>query len=135
MGVGKGKGKKGPIKIDNWISWFEIPALNFDQALLFYNTLYSIKMETAEANGFVMAFFPSDTGIGGAIVCGPGSTPSDSGSLIYLNGGEDLNFVLNRVESAGGRVVMPKTKINDDAGYFGIFIDTEGNKIALHSNN
>jgi hypothetical protein len=81
-----------------------------------------------------MAFFPTDKGIGGAIVAGPGSTPSDTGTLIYLNAGKDLSHVLERVEPAGGRIVMPKTLINKESGYFAIFIDSEGNKLALHSN-
>ena len=50
-----------------------------------------------------------------------------------MNGGEDLNQVLNRVESSGGRVLLPKQQINEDAGYFALFIDSEGNKLALHS--
>jgi len=68
-----------------------------------------------------------------AIVAGPGSTPSDSGPLIYLNAGKDLNQILNRIEPAGGRIIMPKTMINEESGYFAIFIDSEGNKLALHS--
>jgi predicted enzyme related to lactoylglutathione lyase len=80
-----------------------------------------------------MAFFPATDGIGGAIVKGPGSIPNDSGPLLYLNGGKDLNEILKKVPNAGGRIVLPKTLISDDAGYFAIFIDTEGNKLALHS--
>ncbi len=82
-----------------------------------------------------MAFFPAKNGIGGAIVAGPGSTPCATGTLLYLNGGEDLNQILSKVEEAGGRVVMSKTLINEDSGYFAIFIDSEGNKLALHSQN
>lgn len=78
-------------------------------------------------------FFLQKNGIGGAIVAGPGSTPSDTGSLLYLNGGKDLNLILEKVEAAGGRIIMPKTLINEEAGYFAIFIDSEGNKLALHS--
>ena len=72
-------------------------------------------------------------GIGGAIVQGDGYVPSQKGTLVYLNGGKDLSVVLNRVENAGGEVVLPKTKINDEHGYFAIFLDCEGNKVALHS--
>jgi hypothetical protein len=82
-----------------------------------------------------MAFFPASNGIGGAIIFGSGSIPSDKGPLLYLNGGKDLNKVLLKVEEAGGRIVMPKTFISEDDGYFAIFIDNQGNKLALHSNN
>ncbi|MFT6166823.1 MAG: putative enzyme related to lactoylglutathione lyase [Vicingaceae bacterium] len=118
---------------DNYISWFEIPALNFQRAVNFYNSIYQIQMETNEMNGYSMAFFPSVSAVGGAIICGEGSEPCDKGALLYLNGGEDLNQVLNRVESSGGRVLLPKQQINEDAGYFALFIDSEGNKLALHS--
>jgi len=120
-------------KIKNYVNWFEIPVLNLKRAMAFYNHMYDIKMETTELNEYAMAFFPTDNGIGGALVMGPGSIPSETGSLIYLNGGEDLQVLLTKVGSAGGRVVLEKTKIDDDSGFFALFIDTEGNKLALHS--
>jgi hypothetical protein len=118
---------------ENYITWFEIPALNFQRAVSFYNSIYQIQMETNEMNGYSMAFFPAVSSVGGAIICGEGSEPSDKGALLYLNGGEDLNQVLSRVESAGGRVLLPKQLINEEAGHFALFIDSEGNKLALHS--
>ncbi|HNQ13445.1 MAG TPA: VOC family protein [Bacteroidia bacterium] len=126
--------KKKKKKIKDYVSWFEIPALNFERAKYFYNQVFDIDMETVELNGYAMAFFPAAKGIGGAVVAGPGSVPGESGPLIYLNGGEDLNEVLQRVDDAGGRVIMGKTLINEEYGYFALFIDSEGNKLALHSN-
>ncbi len=120
-------------KIKNYIDWFEIPAINFQQSVDFYNNIFGIEMEKNFNGNYAMAFFPAENGIGGAVVAGPGSTPGDSGPLLYLNAGEDLNIVLNRVEPAGGRIVMPKTLINEESGHFAIFIDSEGNKLALHS--
>lgn len=119
----------------SFVSWFEIPALNFERAVNFYNYIYQITMETNFMNGYSMAFFPGESDTGGAIIFGEGSIPSDKGLLIYLNGGTDLALVLNRIEDAGGRVLMSKQKINDTAGYFALFIDSEGNKMALHSKN
>lgn len=84
--------------------------------------------------GFDMGFFPSQRGeVSGAVVAGEGYVPGDKGTLVYLNGGDDLNTVLSKVETAGGKVAVPKTKITDEYGYFAIFIDTEGNKVGLHS--
>jgi predicted enzyme related to lactoylglutathione lyase len=119
--------------IENYIAWFEIPATNFERAVNFYNTIFQIRLATNKMNGYSMAYFPSKEGAGGAIICGEGSFPSDTGPLIYLNGGEDLNNVLSRVEAAGGRILMQKQRINADAGCFALFIDSEGNKLALHS--
>lgn len=127
--------KKKQVAVKDYVSWFEIPAIDFDQAVHFYNHIFGIEMEQNIAEVNAMAFFPVKSGIGGAVISGPGSIPSDKGPLIYLNGGSDLNNVLNKVKEAGGRVVMPKTLIADDAGYFAIFIDSQGNKLALHSNN
>ncbi|MGK7389260.1 MAG: VOC family protein [Candidatus Cyclobacteriaceae bacterium M2_1C_046] len=134
MGGVSSKKQKAEKPLTNYISWFEIPAVNFQQAVNFYNHIYGIDMETNFSGNHAMAFFPAKNGIGGAIVAGPGSTPSDTGSLLYLNGGKDLNLILERIEPAGGRIVMPKTLITEEAGYFAIFIDSEGNKLALHSN-
>lgn len=125
--------KKTKLSSKDYISWFEIPAFNFQQAVGFYNQIYDIQMEVFSSNGHAMAIFPTDGGIGGAVVAGPGSVPSEHGPLIYLNAGKDLNTVLTKVEPAGGRVIMSKTLINDESGYFAIFIDSEGNKLALHS--
>lgn len=129
------KPKKAPKaqNIKNYVSWFEIPAYNFERAVAFYNEIYSMQMEVTETNGYRVAYFPSKKGIGGAIVCGDGCVPSNTGPLLYLNGGKDLEDVLSKIEDAGGRVVLPKSFISEDAGYFSLFIDTEGNRLALHS--
>ncbi len=131
-----GKSAVGKVErsaLRNYVTWFEIPALDIDRATGFYNDIYGITMDVTHASEFVMALFPADKGIGGAVVVGPGCVPSNVGPLIYLNGGADLNDVLSRVEGAGGRVVMPKTLIGEQAGHFALFIDTEGNRLALHS--
>jgi hypothetical protein len=127
--------KKKAAVIKDYVSWFEIPATDFHQAVHFYNHIFGIEMEQNITDVNAMAFFPVTSGIGGAIIAGPGSIPSDTGPLIYLNGGSDLENVLNKVEEAGGRIIMPKTLISEDAGYFAIFIDSQGNKLALHSKN
>ena len=127
--------KSGKKKLNHYVSWFEIPVLNVQRAVAFYNYIYGIEMQTVELNGYSMAFFPADQGIGGALVMGPGCTPSEDGTLVYLNAGNDLSPVVAKITEAGGRIVLEKTKINDESGYFALFMDTEGNKLALHSNN
>jgi predicted enzyme related to lactoylglutathione lyase len=87
--------------------------------------------------GMKMAYFPGDGSNGkvsGGLVQGPMHKPSTDGAKIYLNGNPDLALVLSKVEAAGGKVLMPKTKISDDIGYMAFFNDTEGNEVALHSN-
>ncbi|WP_192350767.1 VOC family protein [Algoriphagus sp. Y33] len=120
----------------NAINWFEIPAKNLERAKLFYETVLNAKMETMsmEEMGMTMAFFPADweNGVGGAIAFGPGFEPSATGSLVYLNGGDDLSIPLSRVETAGGKIIIPKTSLGEH-GFMGQFIDSEGNKVAFHS--
>ena len=91
-------------------------------------------MQPMEAMGMKSAFFPADlqNGIGGCIIEGQGYEPSNKGSLVYLNGGDDLSAVLSKVEAAGGKILMPKTGIGPN-GFMAHFSDTEGNKVALHS--
>lgn len=116
------------------ISWFEIPATDFARATKFYSTIIDGELAEMDMGEMKMAFFPAENpGIGGAIISGEGCVPSDTGSLVYLNGGDNLDTVLARVEDAGGKVVMPKTAIGNDYGYFAIFNDTEGNRMGLHS--
>lgn len=124
---------------DHAISWFEIPTEDLDKAQKFYETIFEIQMVPMEFPGFQMRLFPiSDpaTGIGGALVkTSPGFySPSEShGPLIYLNANPDVDIVLSRVENAGGKVTVPKTLISEEHGYMGVFIDSEGNRIAVHS--
>jgi predicted enzyme related to lactoylglutathione lyase len=118
--------------IENYVSWFEIPAQNFSRAVAFYNTLYNFELNCIDMNGYQMGLFPEVKGVGGAIIAGEGCTPSDRGPILYLNAADGLDEMLHRVEIAGGRVLMAKTPIGDQGGFFGLFMDTEGNTLALH---
>lgn len=120
------------IKLKDFVSWFEIPVYDIHRAARFYNTIYNMEMEVVVNGEFAMAYFPADKGIGGALIYGPGCLPSDTGSLIYLNAGNDMEAILARIDFAGGRVIMPKSLISESAGSFALFIDSEGNRVALH---
>ncbi|MEJ2194382.1 MAG: VOC family protein [Ignavibacteriaceae bacterium] len=118
----------------NAVNWFEIPANDIDRAVKFYSTVLNTEFQQQEMMGTKMAFFTNDTdGVGGSICSGEGYTPSAKGAKIYLNAGEDLSEPLSRVEAAGGKVVLPKTKITDEIGYMATFIDSEGNSVSFHS--
>ena len=121
---------------ENAINWFEIPVNDINRAVKFYETVFDIKMETTDMMGMQMAFFPYEQGGGkasGGLVKSQMHTTSADGVKIYLNGNPDLSKALSKVEEAGGKITMPKTKINDEVGYMAFFIDTEGNALALHS--
>ncbi|MFA6261861.1 MAG: VOC family protein [Bacteroidia bacterium] len=117
------------------INWFEIPVKDLNRAKKFYETILGAKMDEMEAMGMKCAFFPADMmngEIGGCLVLAEGYEPASNGALIYLNGGDDLNIPLQKVENAGGKIILPKTSIGEN-GFMGHFIDTEGNKVAFHS--
>ncbi len=118
----------------NIINWFEIPAVDFERAKKFYETILACELFPFPMGEDLMACFPmKDGSVGGAIVKAKDFPPSLTGILIYLNCEDDLSPVLARIEPAGGKVVLPRTLITEEIGYFARFIDTEGNMMALHS--
>ncbi len=118
--------------MSNAINWFEIPTSDMDRAISFYSAILNTELNTSQMGEYKMAFFPAE-GVGGALVQGEGFTPSTNGVVPYLNGGNDLQEILSRVEAAGGTVILPKTQITEEIGYMAYFTDSEGNKIGLHS--
>ncbi len=119
----------------NAINWFEIPVNNLERAIKFYEAILGDEMQAIDAMGMKSAFFNADMesgGIGGCLIEGPMYVPSESGSLIYLNGGDDLSLPLSKVEAAGGKILLPKTAIGHN-GFMAYFQDSEGNKVGLHS--
>ena len=122
----------------NAISWFEIPATDLDRAAKFYEAIFGISLAAMDFPNIKMRMFPLDdmmNGIGGAIVDSGGFHKSSTtdGVLIYLNGNPDVQNVLDKVEAAGGQIMMPKTEISPEYGYMALIADTEGNRIGLHS--
>ena len=116
------------------ISWFEIPVTDFARAKAFYEAVLGRPVEVMTMGPSTMGFLSSSPdAVGGAIVHGDGTAPSQSGTLVYLNGGDDLAAMLARVEPAGGQVAVPKTEIGNGFGFFAHFVDTEGNRVGLHS--
>ncbi len=122
--------------MNNAISWFEIPAADLSRAKTFYETIFGVELQSMEfPNGLKMEVFPHEqNGVGGALAHHPEFYETGTkGPLVYLNGGADLSHVLDKVDASGGQVVMPKTQIAPEIGYMGVFMDCEGNRIALHS--
>ena len=128
--------------INDWpnaINWFEIPCEDFDRARAFYGALCGEELRTSihtttMGDEMQMALFPAKyDGVGGAVVKFKEQRPSKGGVLVYLTAGRDLTETLRRIEPAGGKVIVPKTKISDEHGYFALFHDTEGNELGLHS--
>ncbi len=121
----------------NAISWFEIGTTDLNRATTFYETIFGIKLNPLDLPDIKMRMFPIDDmmGVGGALVDSGGfhKPSATDGPLIYLNGNPDVQNILDKVEAAGGKIMMPKTEISPEYGNMAVIIDTEGNRIGLHS--
>ncbi|MCK5401494.1 MAG: VOC family protein [Flavobacteriaceae bacterium] len=120
----------------NMVGWFEIPVTNIERAKTFYDTVFGIRIQIQDFGGTLMGWFPfaeEKLGASGSLIQNDAYRPSETkGVLIYFSS-EDVNNEISRVEDAGGKIVQPKTQISPDIGFMALFIDCEGNRIALHS--
>jgi uncharacterized protein len=122
------------MTLSNIINWFEIPVTDFERAKKFYETILGITMPTTHTGGYSMGFFPNVADkVGGAICYGEGYIPSGAGSVLYLNADPDLFVALSKVPEAGGKVLVTKTLISEENGYYAFILDSEGNRIGLQS--
>ncbi len=129
-------------KIDketNILTWFEIPVQDIHRAKEFYETILDIEMTIRTDNNNEAVFFPYDPNViqatsgrvTGVLSKSDQNSPSTNGTLVYINASPDIQDVLDRVEQAGGKILVPKTKIN--AGYIAVIIDSEENRVGLHA--
>jgi predicted enzyme related to lactoylglutathione lyase len=117
------------------ISWFEIPVNDMDRAKTFYETVFEITIHVQDFGGTIMGWFPFEDnklGAPGSLIQQQSYVPSQEGSLVYFSSDNVANQ-LGRIEKAGGKLIQDKTEISPEHGFMGVFIDTEGNRIALHS--
>ncbi len=120
----------------SFISLFEIPATDISRAVSFYEAILDINIEKMEMPGMEMGIFPYEGQmVTGVIMKGEGYEPKADGVTIYLNGGDNLQHILDMVEKSGGTIIVPKTAHADENGFFALFLDTEGNKLGLNSPN
>ena len=127
---------KNTKDMNSYISIFEIPATDIARAVNFYQEILGVKIERMDFPGMQMGLFPYEEQlVTGVIMKGEDYQPSAGGVTIYLNGGDNLQTILDKVETNGGKVIVPKTPHADEVGYFAIFHDSEGNRIGLHSPN
>ncbi|MCA0362664.1 MAG: VOC family protein [Bacteroidetes bacterium] len=118
----------------SYISMFEIPATDITRAINFYQALLDIKIDKMEIEGMQMGILPYEGQmVTGVIIQADGYTPSADGVTMYLNAGENLQVVLDKVEKNGGQIILQKTAHADKSGLFAIILDSEGNRMALSS--
>ena len=123
---------------NNAVTWFELPVASMDRAVKFYETVFGVKLYVDQFGPVLMGWFPHDPkkpGSSGSLVYNEDFyKPSTDGTLVYFSS-LDVAIEVGRIKDAGGKVIQGKTLISDDIGYMALFIDTEGNRVALHSKN
>lgn len=122
--------------MNNLISIVEIPVTDFTRAVQFYQTILGVTIEEMEMDGNKMGVLPNEEGtVNVVLVKGNDYKPTTDGAVLYINAGKDLQPMLDKAAQNGGQVIVPKTEISPEMGYFALFIDSEGNKLGLHSAN
>ena len=117
---------------NNIFTWVEIHVTDFYRAKKFYESLLGLPIHESKIGEVLHGFWGhTENSVGGAIV--REGTPSKTGTIVYFDGGEDLNKYLTKVNDLGGEVLLDKTLIAKEIGYQGIFLDTEGNRLAFWS--
>ena len=123
---------------NNAVTWFEIPVASMDRAVKFYEFVFGVKLYVDQFGPVLMGWFPHDPkkpGASGSLVYNEDFyKPSTDGTLVYFSS-LDVAIEVGKIKDAGGKVIQGKTLISDDVGYMALFIDTEGNRVAIHSKN
>ncbi|MYA04206.1 MAG: VOC family protein [Caldilineaceae bacterium SB0664_bin_22] len=119
--------------MEHIVTWFEVPALDIDRAISFYETVFGYAMQRHDHADGQQAFFPFDeSGVAGALICVPGMKPCADGVIVFLDAGRDLRGPLGRVEANGGQIVKPRTDIGEH-GFIAWILDSEGNRVGMCS--
>ncbi len=118
----------------SWTNWIEIPVDDFERAKSFYESIFDIKIHVLDLGALKMGIFPGQA-VGCAICKGPHYSPGATGPVVYLDANPDLEVVQQRITRAGGKILMAKKQISPEHGFMALFQDTEGNRLALHSNH
>jgi uncharacterized protein len=117
----------------NQIVWCDIPVLDLDRAVKFYSAVLGAPVKKQEFPGMTMGILPHNDGeVGGCLFKSVEDKPSEAGPMIYLNVNRRLDEAIAAVVPNGGKVIKPTHAIGP-YGSRAVVLDSEGNRIALHS--
>ena len=115
-------------------NWIEIPVRDMARARRFYERILQVELQPMDVGPVEYALFPSEDRYNcGALARGDGYEPGPGGVTVYLDGGGDLDGIVDRVAGAGGTILMPKTYMGQEAGHVAMFLDSEGNRVGLQT--
>ena len=116
------------------VKFFEIPAKDFNRAISFYENIFNVKLKVMEDENEKMGFFIGEKkDFIGAVSTTKNFEPSNQGVLLSFQIDENMEKILSKIKDNDGKIQIPKTKISGNKGYFSTFLDCEGNRIGLYS--
>ena len=118
----------------NRVVWFDIPVADLDRAAAFYRAVLGVKVEKSTFDDFSFCVLEHDQGNGGCLVPGAKEVSSSTGILVYMNVEGRIRDAVRQVDTQGGKVVEPVRAIGPH-GFRAVVLDSEGNRIALHSSS
>jgi uncharacterized protein len=122
----------------NTLCWTDIPVTNIDRAITFYSAVLGNEVSKLSEQGFEYGLLPHEEQNAsgclsfGADSAGSENKPSQNGPLIYLSVEGRLDDAVKAVTSNGGKIVQERHQIGPH-GFRAVIVDSEGNRIALHS--
>lgn len=121
------------VNVSNQVVWFDIPCKDLNRAIAWYSAVLGSTVVKEDYGEFSMGILPhSDSTVGGCLAVLQDTEPSDRGILIYLNCEGRLEEAVSLVEENGGTIRVPIHVIGPH-GRRAIVIDSEGNRVALHT--
>ena len=120
------------------LCWTDIPVTNLDRAIKFYSAILGKEVRKMSETGFEYGLLPHEEQNASGCLCVGGDSvgnknePSETGPLIYLSVEGRLNEAVKAARVNGGKVLQERQQIGPH-GVRAIVVDSEGNRIALHS--
>ncbi len=110
----------------------ELVAADPAKAAQFYGEVFGWNLQHDPSFDYHM--FSADPGPGGGFVKAgeSGGVEYKVGEPLLYIGTDDIEGTLERIEAHGGKRLLPKTEI-PGIGWFAIFLDPAGNKMALYT--
>jgi hypothetical protein len=120
------------------LCWTDIPVTNLDRAVRFYSAVLGNEVRKLSEGGMEYGLLPHDEQNASGCLCirgdsgGVDNTPSANGPLIYLSVEGRLDEAVEAARANGGKVLRARQQIGEH-GSRAVVIDSEGNRIALHT--
>jgi uncharacterized protein len=119
--------------MSNTVCWTDIPVTDLERATKFYSAVLGVTLKKESFSGMEIVILPHEqNNVSGSLSVMKDNRPSSTGPLVYLSVEGRLDAAIAGVKQTGGKIVVEKEQIGP-YGYRAVFLDSEGNRMALHS--